>query len=67
MHRLNSREWNVYYECLNAEKPVEECPLDLDDEGKKAYNKELEFLKSERAKHPDVPIGYETTFELDWE
>ena len=39
------RDWCDYYNALNQEKPVEECQVKLN--------------KTERAKHPGIPISYD--------
>ena len=46
--------------------PVDECPLDLTEEQKAAYIKEMEGLIADRKAHPTVPIHLQTTVELDW-
>ena len=66
MYDFTGRDWATYYRCLNKEFPVEKCPLELDEEGVAAYNKALEGLIADRKAHPDVPISYPETFELEW-
>ena len=63
---FTARDWQTYYRCLNKEMTAEQCPLDLDEEGVKDYNKALEGLIADRKAHPDVPISYPETFELEW-
>ena len=59
-------EWIQYYYALNRELSAKDCGLDLTDEQKEAYNKELRSLQEDRAKYPDVPIFYELpVFDFD--
>lgn len=53
------RDWCDYYNSLNQEKAPDECPVKLGKNEKLCYEHDLEKLKSERAKHPGVPISYE--------
>ena len=48
------KEWVEFYTCLNKEVPVEELRLELTEEGKKGYQRELARLKKERESVPDV-------------
>ena len=64
--KFDARTWGWYYRYLNRGVPVEECPLELTDEEKKAYVEDAEYLAEERKKHPGVPIAYDETAELDW-
>ena len=66
MFNFTPREWGIYLECIDAEVPVDECPLDLTEEQKAAYIKEMEGLIADRKAHPTVPIHLQTTVELDW-
>ena len=56
---FTARDWFDWVSSLNKEVPAEQCGLKLTEEDIKAYNKELEWLKKERAAHPGVPISYE--------
>lgn len=53
------RDWCDYYESLNDEKPPDECPVELSKNERLCYEDDLEKLRSERAKHPGVPISYD--------
>lgn len=53
------RDWCDFYNALNQEKPVEECPVKLNDNEKLCYEVSLERIKIERAKHPGIPISYD--------
>ena len=51
---FGAREWIEYYDCLNAEVPVDKLRLELTEEGKKCYLKSLETLRKERKTNPKV-------------
>ena len=53
------RDWCDYYNALNEEKPVEECPFKLSENEKRCYEAELKRLKTERANNPGIPISYD--------
>ena len=54
------KQWIEFYTCLNEERPVDKLRLDLSDDAKKAYNEELERLKEERKRIPEV--SYEINY-----
>jgi len=51
-------DWCRYYAALDAEKPVEQCGLDLTDNEKICYSNALEDLQRERRESPHIPICY---------
>ena len=51
---FSAKDWIEYYDCLNAEEPVEKLRLKLTDEGKKAYAEDLAKLKKARETRPEI-------------
>jgi len=47
---------------LNAELSVEECGFELDEEHKAGYERDLKWLKDQRAENPGVPIAYDVKY-----
>lgn len=60
-----SKEWNRTIRSLNELRPPEKCGVELNEEERVAYLKDLEWLKKEREKNPGIPISYELV-ENDW-
>lgn len=57
---FGAKEWIEYYDCLNAEVPVDELRLELTKEGKESYIKSLESLKEARKSFPKA--SYEVKY-----
>lgn len=57
---FGAKEWIEYYDCLNAEVPVDELRLELTEEGKAQYIKSLNRLKEERRSFPKA--SYEVKY-----
>ena len=57
---FTAKDWIEYYDCLNAEVPVEELRLELSDEDKEDYIADLEMLKEERKTFPEA--SYEVKY-----
>ena len=57
---FGAKEWIEYYDCLNAETPVEELRLELTDEEKQRYQSSLEYLQEIRKIDPHV--SYEVKY-----
>ena len=55
-------DWYKFYSAINAEKSVEECGMDLNEEARKAYERSLSALKKERAERPGEEIIYDLHF-----
>lgn len=51
---FGAKEWIEYYDCLNAEVPVDKLRLELTEKGKKGYIEDLETLRKERKTNPKV-------------
>ena len=49
---FGAKEWIEYYDCLNAEVPVDKLRLELTEEQKKKYVAALEWLIEERKTFP---------------
>ena len=68
--KLFAKKCILRSEFCNKEKTAEEYGAELkrlygvtpDAEEIAAYNRDLEWLKNERAKHPGVPISYEIKY-----
>ncbi len=55
-------DWYAYYDAINEELPAEQCGLELNEEEKKGYQKELEAIRKKREVFPE--IKYELSYDM---
>ena len=61
-----STTWNKVIDATNKELPPEKCGVELNEQERMDYIRDLEFLKKERKENPNMPISY-SPVEKDWE
>lgn len=55
----DARKHNTVINALNKGLPAEECGVELNNEERESYEKDLRWLLEERERHPNIPISYD--------